>query len=225
MGANKAVLFKVLKVASVKIKLKELGPITTFLGMEINLDLKKRELTLHQAKYTRSLLRRFQKENRRPSNTPVAEGIKLQKANSDPLKEDLKSFQQEVGSLLYLATKTRPDIAFAVGNCARYMSKPNKTHFAALDRIWGYLLRYPDLGLFFRFNQETLALVGYCDADWANCLMNRKSTTGYCFFFGRGNIISWNSALQKTVALSTCEAKYMAMREAIKEVIYLTNML
>jgi len=155
----------------------------------------------------------------------VAEGIKLQKANSDPSKEDLKSFQQEVGSLLYLATKTRPDIAFAVGNCARYMSKPDKTHFAALDRIWGYLLRYPDLGLFFRFNQETLALVGYCNTDWANCLINRKSITSYCFFFGRGNIISWNSALQKTVALSTCEAEYMAMREAIKEVIYLTNML
>ena len=74
MGADKAVLFEVLKVASVKIKLKELGPIMTFLGMEINLDLKKRELTLHQAKYTRSLLRRFQKENLRPSNT---EGIKL----------------------------------------------------------------------------------------------------------------------------------------------------
>ena len=145
-------LFKVLKVASVKIKLKELGPIITFLGIEINLDLKKRELTLHQAKYTRSLLRRFQKENLRPSNTPMAEGIKLQKANSDPLKEDLKSFQQKVGSLLYLATKTRPDIAFAVGNYARYMSKPDKTHFAALDRIWGYLLRYLDLGLSFRFN-------------------------------------------------------------------------
>jgi len=47
MGANKAVLFEVLKVASVKIKLKELGPVTTFLGMEINLDLKKRELTLY----------------------------------------------------------------------------------------------------------------------------------------------------------------------------------
>ena len=64
-----------------------------------------------------------------------------------------------------MATKTRLDIAFAVGNYARYMSKPNKTHFVALDRIWGYLLRYPDLGLFFRFNQETLALIGYYDID------------------------------------------------------------
>jgi len=59
IGADKAVLFKVLKVAFIKIKLKELGLVTTFLGIEINLDLKKRELTLHQAKYTRSLLRRF----------------------------------------------------------------------------------------------------------------------------------------------------------------------
>jgi len=63
----------------------------------------------------------------------MAEGIKLQKANLDPLKEDLKSFQQEVGSLLYLATKTRLDIAFAMGNYTRYISKPNKTYFTALN--------------------------------------------------------------------------------------------
>jgi len=105
------------------------------------------------------------------------------------------------------------------------MSKPDKYHFAALDRIWKYLLRYLDLGLSYSLDiLGAVDLIGYCDSDWASCLMNRRSTTGYCFLFGR-NIISWNSALQKTVALSSCEAEYMAMREAIKEVIYLTNML
>jgi len=70
------------------------------------------------------------------------------------------------------------------------MSKPDKYHFAALDRIWKYLLRYPDLGLSYSLNiLGVVDLIGYCDLDWVSCLMNRRSITGYCFLFGR-NIIS-----------------------------------
>jgi len=89
-GASKAVIDKVLQGASAKVNLKELGPVTTFLGIEISLKKKKyKRITLHQAKYTKKILSRFQKGNLIPSNTPVAEGIKLQKANSNPLKQDL----------------------------------------------------------------------------------------------------------------------------------------
>jgi len=75
-------------------------------------------------------------------------------------------YQQQVGALIYLAIKTRPDIAFAVENCARYMSKPDKYHFAALDRIWKYLLRYLDLGLSYSLNiLGAVDLIGYYDSD------------------------------------------------------------
>ncbi len=103
------------------------------------------------------------------------------------------------------------------------MAKPDKSHFTALDRIWKYLIRYPDLGLYFVY-QSDIGLLGYCDSDWANCLMNRRSTTGYCFLYNR-NLISWNSTLQHTVALSSCEAEYIALRDAIKEALYLSGML
>jgi len=124
---------------------------------------------------------------------------------------------------MWLSGKTRPDLTYAVNNCARYMAKPDKSHFTALDRIWKYLIRYPDLGLYISHNSD-IGLIGYSDSDWANCLMNRKSTTGYCFLYNR-NLISWNSALQRTVAISTCEAEYMAIREATKETIYLSSIL
>jgi len=134
------------------------------------------------------MLKRFGKENLTPVSTPVQEGVKLQKATSDPSKEDLNLYQQQVGSLLFLSTKTRPDISFAVNNCARYMAKPDKSHFKALDRIWAYLIKYPDLGLYISDN-ENIGLLGFSDSDWANCLMNRRNTTGYCFLFNR-NLIS-----------------------------------
>jgi len=81
------------------------------------------------------MLKRFGKEHLHPVSTPVQEGVKLQKATSDPSKEDINLYQQQVGSLLFLSTKTRPDIAFVVNNYARYMAKPDKSHFTALDRI------------------------------------------------------------------------------------------
>jgi len=104
------------------------------------------------------------------------------------------------------------------------MSNPNITHFKALDRIWKYLNKYPTLGTYYDCNNITLELLGYTDADWGGDIIGRKSTSGYLFLLNN-NIISWNSILQKTVALSSCEAEYMAFKEAIKETIYLNNLI
>ena len=95
------------------------------------------------------MLKRFGKENLAPVLTPVQDGVKLQKATLEPSKEDVNLYQQEVGSLLWLSTKIRPDIAFLVNNYTKYMAKPNKSHFMALNYIWKYLIRYLDLGLYF----------------------------------------------------------------------------
>ena len=184
LGENEAIINSVLEEVSLKVKLQALGKVSTFLGIEFSLEKHERtglnnkpikgykSLRLHQAKYVRNMLKRFGKENLTPVSTPVQEGVKLQKATSDPSKEDLNLYQQQVGSLLFLSTKTRPDISFAVNNCARYMAKPDKSHFKALDRIWAYLIKYPDLGLYISDN-ENIGLLGFSDSDWANCLMNR----------------------------------------------------
>lgn len=96
-----------------------------------------------------------------------------------------------------------------------------------MDKIWKYLLSSTDLGLIYNYIGINLSLKGYCDSDWVNDLEQRKSTSGYIFSLssdlGPNNPISWSSQLQKSIALSSCEAKYMALKEATKEAIYLSN--
>ena len=147
----------------------------------------------------------------------------MEKSTEVSTKEDINNYQQQVGSLIYLAINTRPDISFAVNRCARYMANPNQSHFRALDRIWKYLCQYPDFGLYYDCQTINESILGYTDADWGGDTINRKSTSGYIFKLN-GNIISWLSMQQKTVALSSCEAEYMAFKEAIKESIYLNNL-
>lgn len=119
---------------------------------------------------------------------------------------------------MYLTTATRPDIAFSIGQCARFMANPGVDHFRALDRIWKYLIGTPNTGVSYGQSRD-LKIQGYCDSDWGGDYPTRKSTTGYLFTLN-GGAISWNSRLQKTVALSSCEAEYMALKEAIKEQIW-----
>src|SRR5258705_12957987 len=99
-------------------------------------------------------------------------------------------------------TKTRPDLAYSIGFLARYMAKPSLDHLKLLQGVWKYISWTKDLGLLHQ--SDPLALRGYCDSDWGGDIEHRRSTTGYIFLF-RGAPISWNSKLQRTVALSSCE--------------------
>jgi len=148
----------------------------------------------------------------------------LHKAEEKASKEDLTLYQQQIGSLIYLSTKTRPDITFAVNRCARFMSNLDMTYFKALNCIWKYLNKYLTLGINYNCNENILKLIGYTDADWGGDIVGRKSTSGFLYLLNN-KIISWNSISQKTVALLSCEAEYMAFKEAIKEAIYLNNLI
>ncbi|GAV89139.1 hypothetical protein CFOL_v3_32558 [Cephalotus follicularis] len=116
-----------------------------------------------------------------------------------------------IGKLIYLITVTRPDISFAVGVLSQFMQAPQKAHWDAAIRILRYLKSAPGKGLIYRPNRH-MDLVAYSDADWAGSASDRRSTTGYCTFVG-GNLVSWRSKKQTTVARSSDEAKYRAMAE------------
>jgi len=103
------------------------------------------------------------------------------------------------------------------------MSNPSDEHFQALDRIWKYLVHTKDSKLVFR-SEKSPVLTGFYDSDWGGDYPTRKSTTGYLFRLGN-TAISWSSKLQSTVALSSCEAEYMALKEAVKELLWLQYML
>ena len=127
-----------------------------------------------------------------------------------------------IGSLLYL-TASRPDIAFAVGVCARYQADPKVSHINQVKRILKYVSGTYNYGLMYSHGCEP-ALTGYCDADWASSDDDRKSTSGGCFFLGN-NLVSWFSKKQNCVSLSTAEAEYIAAGSSCSQMIWMKQML
>ena len=133
-------------------------------------------------------------------------------------------YQAVVGSLLYLSTKTRPDIAFAVTSAARFCASPTKEHWTAVKRILRYLNGSRQLGLLYRANTLNEEITGFSDADWAGDVGDRKSTSGYVFLLG-GAAVSWKSAKQTTVALSTAEGDYIALSTASQGAIWFQRLM
>jgi hypothetical protein len=131
-------------------------------------------------------------------------------------------FRELVGALLFLSRNTRPDISFAVNFISRFNDCFQEKHWKAAKRILRYLQGSKQLCL--TYHSQEPDFFGYCDSDWAQDRSDRKSTTGYVFFFA-GAPISWATKKQQSVALSTCEAEYMAMSEATKEAMYLRQLL
>ena len=123
---------------------------------------------------------------------------------------------------LYL-TASRPDIMFSVCLCARFQSDPRESHLIAAKRILRYLSGTVNVGLFYP-KVENFDLIAYCDADFAGCKLDRKSTSGTCHFLGNA-LVSWSSKKQNTVALSTTEAEYIAAGNSCAQVLWMMHTL
>lgn len=158
---------------------------------------------------------------------PLPSHLKLSKKlcpSTEKEKDEMSSvpYSSAVGSLMYAMVCTRPDIAHAVGVVSRFLSNPGKQHWEAVKWILRYLRGTSNLCLSFGNGEPVLE--GYTDADMAGDLDHRKSTSGYVFTFA-GGAVSWQSKLQKCVALSTTEAEYIAATEAGKELLWLVRFL
>jgi hypothetical protein len=201
--------------------MKDLGKATRYLGMEVTmLD---SSIKPTQSRYIREIVNRFNLHHLRPAKTPVEPGVKLTKETKREASQKFRQeYQELVGSLIHLAVKTRCDISFSVGLVSRYMSNPNEEHLKAAHRIVAYLLHTIDLGLHYQSTKPEI--MGWVDTDYAGCLDTCRSTTGWIITLG-GAPISWASKRQKTVSLSTCEAKYMAASEAAKEAIWIQGLM
>jgi len=166
------------------------------------------------------ILQRFDLENSKPVNTPIATGTKLLKATENDEVIDAKPYQSMVGSQMYAMLCTRPDIAFAVSQVSQFNASPTSTHEVTAKRIFRYLKGSMDLGIEY---SGDMVLKVFVDADWgAN--ENRRSIGGYIVILA-GGAISWSCKKQGTVALSTTEAEYMALVQAAKENIWLQRLL
>ncbi|WVZ76538.1 hypothetical protein U9M48_024505 [Paspalum notatum var. saurae] len=172
---------------------------------------------VHQAKYTRDILKKFDMGDSKPMTTPMSTNTALD-ADEDGEAVDQKEFRGMIGTLLYL-TATRPDIQFAVCLCTRYQASPRTSHHQAVKRIFRYLKFTPELGLWY-CSGSSLSLRGFSDADHAGCRIDLKSTSGTCQLLGT-SLVSWSSRKQASVALSTTEAEYVAAASCCSQLLWM----
>lgn len=132
-------------------------------------------------------------------------------------------YRELVGSLTYLASSTRPDIAFSASYLGQFNNCFDETHWKAAKRVLKYLKGTMNAGLV--YGPDSNPLIGYTDSDWGNCHVDRRSHSFGFLFVLSGCPITWDAKKQKTVALSSCEAEYMAFAECAKEAIFLQRFL
>jgi hypothetical protein len=134
-------------------------------------------------------------------------------------------YVEMVGALMFAAMTCRLDIAHAVGMLARKMSSPRACDDAAARRVFRYLQGTKELGILFKFavDADFPGLVAFCDSDWAGDSESRRSTSGFVVFYN-GAAVAWQSQLQSVVAMSSCEAEYIAASESTREISYLREL-
>ena len=228
---------------SKRFEMTDLGEAQFVLGLQVSRDRAARTLTLSQADYVRRVVERFGATDWKPQPTPLATGPHLSKSDCPvtvPAQPELlggtHAYASIVGAIMYAMLGTRPDLAYSIGQLTRFNSNPGPTHWKALKRVLRYLKGSVDFQLVYGaapgymssassgISGSTVPVVGYCDADWAASVDDRHSITGTLFLVA-GGAVSWQAQRQKSVALSSVEAEYMAACQAAKEAVWLRALL
>jgi hypothetical protein len=173
-----------------------MGELQFFLELQIKQS--KEGTFVHQAKYTKNIVRKFKMEDSKAMVMPMSTTTALD-ADEEGEHVDQKEYQSMIGSLLYL-TATRPDFQFSVCLCARFQVSPRISHRQAVKHILRYLRHTPNFGLWY-YASSSLSLYDFSNEDFAGCRLDRKSTYGTCQFLG-SSLVSWSSRKQSSVAQS-----------------------
>ena len=206
--------------------IKDLGPLRNFLGVQFERNLETFELWIHQEAFIDSLLAEYDLTNCNAVKTPLDSDhlFGLPTDVHASVANLTRTFQQIVGSLLFLQICSRPDISFAVLVLSQHCASPKPCHYAAAKRILRYLKGTRSYRLHYGGAHRHLPLSGLSDADWAGDKQDRASVSGFVWSLG-GGPISWSAKKQNCIALSTTEAEYIALTRAIQEGIWLRQSL
>lgn len=188
----------------------------TYLGMEIKIE--QDGIFVSQPRYTEKILRKMKLEQCNPASTPTEPGMinhKTDFKNDEALPAN-NNYREAIGSLLYLATITRPDISFAVNYLSRFCNKPMKSHQSMVKRVFQYLRGTTTAGIHFGGDKT---LVAYTDSDFGGDSETGQSTSGVLVM--RGGPVIWYSQKQRLVATSTAEAEYRAAVSVIDDVCWI----
>lgn len=211
-------------------RVKDLGDLSHYLGVKVETDDKSTRIS--QPAYIEKMIAKFNMEMAENTPTPGTESQQLSKEDGptdQAGKEEMKSkpYRGLVGSLMYSYIATRPDIGAALIKAASFCENPGHKHWKAAKKILRYLKGTATTSIEYTGELkkgEKVQITCYCDSDWAQDRDDRRSVSGYVVKLANG-AVSWQSKKQPTVALSSCEAEFVAYTEATREVMWLTYFL
>lgn len=218
-SSNRLLCDDFIKSLSKYFDIKILGFPERFLGIDIHIN-KNRVISLSQEKFLEEVLNNFDMQESHPVKNPILRNVDYSKLIKNQTNFP---FKRALGSLMWLANYTRPDITYATHYLARFQSNPTEEHWIMMKRIFRYLNGTRNSGITFDKRNETV-IEAYVDSSYKDDPNTKKSTTGYLIRY-HGNIISWKSRLQHSMAHSTTHAEYIAITDAATDIIFLARII
>ena len=221
-GSNRDVLKRAKESLMMRFQMKDLGVLSWFLGIQFKCENDCIEMS--QSKFVEKILERFNMSDCKPKAVPCELGVNKASTVNESEFENVNLYREIVGSLIYLMTCTRPDLCYVVTYLSQHLSKPMKLRYGMAKQVLRYLKCTYNRCLKFVKGPQ-LKLVGYSDSDWAMS-DDRRSISGYAFkLCDESSLISGKSKKQSIVALSSCEAEYVALATATQEAKFLRQLL
>lgn len=219
VASSEEILNRVMDIVNKGIEVKETTNTNMFLGLEVNQT--ENEIVLSQRNYVMKILEKFNMQDCNPVRTPGSAGDKQLDDHANSRSFSQKKYQEAIGSVMYLAIGTRPDIAYTVSRLSQYNKNPKEVHWTAIKRLFRYLKGTVDYCL--KFESGNGKLNACTDASWSTT-PDAKSYSGYMLKIGE-SLIGWKSGKQKLVALSTMEAELIAACECVCAVRWISCLL
>ena len=209
-------LDEIKSLINAKYELRDLGKVKRFLNLDIHRDRKKRTLHISMPSYIDKVVSRFHLQHAKIPRMPLT-GKKLIPYEGTATPEEINSYQQRIGNLIYPAVVLRPDISYAASMLSRFNQNPGPEHVREADHVIAYLAGTKALGIMYKGNiSDDKSMLTASDASFADD-SSRSSTQGFLVKLFNGPI-SWQSTLQRTIVLSTTEAEMMALTSIGREV-------
>ncbi|KAI3520492.1 hypothetical protein L1887_09941 [Cichorium endivia] len=196
----------------------DLGKLNYYLGIEVKQE--KDRIFIKQENYAERILEEAGMSQCNPAKWPMDPKLQLTKDEGGKAVNPTK-YRRIIGSLRYLIN-TRPDLSYSVGVVSKFMQSPKESHYAAVKQILRYLKGTTGYGLKYRKGGNG-KICGYSDSSHGLDIEDRRGTTGMVFYYSE-NLVTWASQKQQTVALSSCEAEFMAATAATCQALWLRNM-
>lgn len=219
---DRNVLHKIKDLLSSKFDMKDLGCVRKFIGMNIEYNREMKFMRLDQCSKIDEVITRYGMQKCNGIRTPLHVSFASEIRVGSEKCSSIVPYREAIGSLLYVATCTRPDILYAVNILSKYCEFPERHHWTLVKRIIRYLKQTRHYALVYNPTPNN-NLTAFSDADWAG-LSDRKSTSGLAIYY-KDCLIGWRSKRQSIVALSTTESEMIALVEGYKEFKYFKKLL